>query len=453
MKKPMNLLIMTLFFSIIFIISCGKRELRETKYDNGQIKEKYYVKLDRDGNYLRDGRYLRWYKNGHKEVEGFYKNGKISDTNDIPFSGQDGKWFFWYDNGQKRKEMNFHHDNREGLAVGWYDNGQMNIKCFYKSDKLDGKYVEWHENGYLKKEGYFKNGIPDGHCVTWYDNRQKQEESNYKNGKLEGAKINWYINGNKESEGFFCNDSLEGKITAWYENGNKKCEFIQQHGLRQGKYFIWYESGHKKAEADYLNNTIVGKVKEWDSSGNELNSTHGTFAQKDETTPTDSIAASKSITILVKYQKPFINIRDLIGCWKAKNTCNMPRDIKTDSICFGIDNTFKAQITVHHFFDFAGNPMNDKYMQFMSGNIAFDGNVIKTINISWADNRDISSPKEQFKGDSFLAIYYQNQWKLIPTGFLKTNIDSLKFSGKNILEYLQMELSVDCSISNYLISK
>ena len=70
------------------------------------------------------GTYLCIYKNGQKEKEGKYQDGKLI-----------GKWTIWYESGQKKSEEN------------------------YKNGKLDGKLIEWFQfNGEIKREENYKNG-------------------------------------------------------------------------------------------------------------------------------------------------------------------------------------------------------------------------------------------------------------------------------------------------------
>lgn len=45
----------------------------ETRYDNGQLKEKYALRKDSEGNYIKHGKYISWYENGEKKQEGEFK--------------------------------------------------------------------------------------------------------------------------------------------------------------------------------------------------------------------------------------------------------------------------------------------------------------------------------------------------------------------------------------------
>jgi MORN repeat variant len=120
-------------------IGCAKREVRETKYDDGQKKEQFYVKLDAEGNEVKDGPHSSWYENGQKETETPYKNGK-----------PEGRWTGWYENGQKSVERNFKDGKEDGMNTWWYENGQKKREQTCKDGKLVSN-IEWDEKGQKKE--------------------------------------------------------------------------------------------------------------------------------------------------------------------------------------------------------------------------------------------------------------------------------------------------------------
>jgi len=85
----------------------------ETRYDSGQLNEKYEVKKDAAGNYVKHGSYGSWYENGKQKQEGTFKDDK-----------KDGKHIFWYENGSKESEGIFQNDKKTGSWDSWYDKGQ-----------------------------------------------------------------------------------------------------------------------------------------------------------------------------------------------------------------------------------------------------------------------------------------------------------------------------------------
>ena len=68
-----NILI-TLVLAGLCLAGCTRK--LETRYDNGQLKEKYAVKKDAEGNYIKQGIYESWYENGQKKQKGTFKDDK-----------------------------------------------------------------------------------------------------------------------------------------------------------------------------------------------------------------------------------------------------------------------------------------------------------------------------------------------------------------------------------------
>ncbi len=167
-----------LVFSVVFI-GCAKTEIRETKYNNGQTKERYTVVKDKEGNYLWDGNYSCWYENGQVKCTGSYSRRKPADTTvdatGIHIGGRVGKWDLWYENGQKSQDCAYKDGKLDGPFAAWYKNGQKSQECIYKDGKLDGPFATWYENGHKKVERVFK----DGKAVERVFKDGKAEEQKY----------------------------------------------------------------------------------------------------------------------------------------------------------------------------------------------------------------------------------------------------------------------------------
>ena len=143
-----TLLIIT---ALMLIVGCseveGKQDLIPVveTYDNGNIKNIAYHKKSRTG--IEKIKYEEYYKNGQKESEETYKDGK-----------PDGKWTYWYENGQKWQEGTYKDDKEDGLFTEWYENGQKIREVTYKNEKKDGLSTYWYENGQKQWEATFKDG-------------------------------------------------------------------------------------------------------------------------------------------------------------------------------------------------------------------------------------------------------------------------------------------------------
>jgi MORN repeat variant len=124
----MRKLLLIFLFNCVIFMNC--KEIKEFKYSNGQLKEQYFVKLDKQGNYVKDGKYICWYKSGQKQAIGQYKNQLITDTakgnTGILLGGRDGKWVFWYENGQKNCEL-VYKDRKLITDIEWHENGTQYV--------------------------------------------------------------------------------------------------------------------------------------------------------------------------------------------------------------------------------------------------------------------------------------------------------------------------------------
>lgn len=142
-----------------------------------------------DGNYLelsgtyktidvlREGHFIKYYKNGHKQEEGNYSQ-----------NIQVGKWTTWDANGSVNSEEVYLDDVTDMLRILQQDSTMMS---FYKHMKL--------RNGY--------RGIKNGICTWYHSNGQMSTKEWYKNGKIEKAEF-WDEAGNAQ----------QVEVTDVYEN-------------------------------------------------------------------------------------------------------------------------------------------------------------------------------------------------------------------------------------------
>ena len=214
------------------------------------------------------GKVFGLYKNGRKDGESHFKDGKIN-----------GSVRQWYENGQKKRESNYKDGKVDGLEVMWHENEQMCFKRLFKSGKPDGLFISWYDNGQKNSEQTFKDGKPYGLHLTWHENGKKAAEANFKDGLKNGLAIGWYDNGQKESEINFKDGEL---ISAKYWN-SKGVEGVNTNELEQresiyylkgsntpytGKVFLFHESyGHKLGEGNYKDGKPDGLTIIWHDNG------------------------------------------------------------------------------------------------------------------------------------------------------------------------------------------
>ena len=214
------------------------------------------------------GKVFGLYKNGRKDGESHFKDGKVN-----------GLVRQWYENGQKMIEGNWKDGKQDGLYEKWHKNGQMRFKRIFKNGKPDGLFMSWHDNGQKNSEQTFKDGKPYGLHLTWHKNGQKKWEVKFKDGLKNGLAIGWHDNGKKESEINFKDGE---RISAKYWN-SKGVEGVNTNELEQresiyylkgsntpytGKVFLFDESyGHKLVEGNYKDGKPDGLTIIWHDNG------------------------------------------------------------------------------------------------------------------------------------------------------------------------------------------
>lgn len=126
------------------------RESRETKYDNGQLKEHYQVARDPSGSYVNDGSYLSYHLTGQKWEEGAFSRGKRT-----------GEWTEWSESGAIRAKGHFSAGERDGDFVSYEANGQVRSQTRWKQGLADGLWTVFLA-GKPSVVGAFTAGAADG---------------------------------------------------------------------------------------------------------------------------------------------------------------------------------------------------------------------------------------------------------------------------------------------------
>ena len=212
--------IVILLLSFAILSSCDKRELRELKDPfTGQLVEQFQIIETKEGSFLKDGFYKRWYNNGQIEIFGNYAKNKKT-----------GKWIEYFPNGQTSKTYEFTDDQLNGAYFEFYENGIKKTEGNYISNKSSGTWKSWYENSQIAKIENYENNFLNGTIENFHSNGQKESQISYFKGVKEGPAVFWHQNGQKKSEGNYSNDKKTGnEWIYWDENGVillNKVEFI-----------------------------------------------------------------------------------------------------------------------------------------------------------------------------------------------------------------------------------
>ncbi len=149
--------------------SCKQREKRETKFENGQTKEQFEVLENKEGSYLKDGKYISYYSNGQKSEESSYKDDKL-----------DGDCKRWFENGKLKAEIKLRNGMLEGEYKQYLANGEL-LVANYNKDTLEGNCTGYL-NEKLTLKGSFKSQKAHGNWVAYNQKEEKIGEVEMQNG-------------------------------------------------------------------------------------------------------------------------------------------------------------------------------------------------------------------------------------------------------------------------------
>lgn len=280
-----------LFFLFAFFYGNLYSQPHSSTYPNGQIKDEGRLK-----NGQKEGTWIHWSEDGHKQYEYHYHKGKkhgqytrwfpsgqiaeqsiysggrksgnhmvFQDDGTIHVQGKyknglrEGSWTF---HSEEKVELGqFSHGEKEGTWLGLTPDSLVSDSGSFHHGKKDG---EWHYHNYVEHlltVGHFDEGKKVGNWTSWYENGSKASESHYEGGFLHGRFTEWYANGNKKVEGKTEYGAPVGTKTTWYQNGAKHEEFHYQkfwdtHGCNpcakeNGIFFSWYDSGRLAIQGHY----------------------------------------------------------------------------------------------------------------------------------------------------------------------------------------------------------
>jgi len=132
----------------IFEQKWNEKNIYQTFYNNGQLKEKI--------NYLYDANY------------GFIKK-NIE---------------LWFENGKKWKVESYNHEYKNGPFNEWYKDGTLKYECYYINDNKSGYERFYYYNGQRKLYVHYNNGTLHGRCNLWYFNGKVNIECEFNNNLL-----------------------------------------------------------------------------------------------------------------------------------------------------------------------------------------------------------------------------------------------------------------------------
>ena len=195
----------TVFYLLILclFLSCNNNKTEEEYWENGMLKSTVEYKDE-----LRHGKATYYFKNGSKQKEYTYVDGKLE--------GITRQWSY---KGTLMSSIEFSNDMMNGKALYYDDEGKLQEELHYKNDSLHGLYRLFYPNGEIQIEGEYKNAKFHGKWKYYdyttvlvgeaeFDNGSGIQKAYHLNGKLK--RITHYVDNEKQGEEIWYDE--EGKI-------------------------------------------------------------------------------------------------------------------------------------------------------------------------------------------------------------------------------------------------
>ena len=155
-----------LFFVILFISGCGKKEISDDS-----LIEKNGIKYLYD-NKSYTGPVSNKYKNNQIMYEGNYLSGKKNE-----------QWIYYFENGKIKRESNYLDGKKHGSWIYYNKTGNIDWVQNYNEGKRDGEWLYYNKLGNLRAVDNFVDGKKDGESIVYSIDGAIIESSLYRNGR------------------------------------------------------------------------------------------------------------------------------------------------------------------------------------------------------------------------------------------------------------------------------
>ena len=299
------------------------REIIRQRYPDGNVQIARHVKQDQSGNYVNDGQWQLFDREGIRIAMGTYVDGAMegpwarlhlkSDGGiflNPPFSlfqgpfksratfseGRiSGQWRITDARGQKVFEMPYKDGKRDGLAVWFYPGEKIFRRMQFADNVPDGQLTQFDQRGKITRKEVYQDGKRIENRVTYYrPGNQKQEAKIVLLGRVElngedqwwdakpaelvvtgeeseqGPIRSWYQNGQAKMVGNLEDGSRVGRFVWWHQNGVKQSMGnYDARGQKTGQWVWWHENGMKSIMGHYKQDEADGVWRQWDQDGQQ----------------------------------------------------------------------------------------------------------------------------------------------------------------------------------------
>ncbi len=300
------------------------REIIRQRYPDGNVQIARHVKQDQGGNYVNDGQWQLFDREGIRIAMGTYVDGAMegqwarlhqkSDGGIFlnppfslfqgPFTSRatfangklSGEWRITDAKGRKVFEMPYVDGKRDGLALWFYPGDKVFRRMQFANNVPDGQLIQFDQRGKTTRKEIYQDGKRIEKRVTYYrPSNQKQEAKIVLRGRLElngedqwwdakpaalivagedseqGPIRSWYKNGQTKMVGNLEDGARVGRFVWWHENGVKQSMgTYDARGQKTGQWVWWHKNGMKSIMGQYKNDEPDGEWREWDEDGKQV---------------------------------------------------------------------------------------------------------------------------------------------------------------------------------------
>ncbi len=213
----------------------GVTELRESRYQNGRVKESWRVRVttaeDGGSEEVRHGPVTWYFADGLLDREGFYTDGKES-----------GIWTYWWDDGSLKGRGPYVGGVKEGLWTFWDELGGRTVGEF-RDDKRHGVWRTFDADGLERARVEFDLNVPSGDWYAFDTSGAVIQLTHYEDGVRHGPYFEWWPDGTARTAGTFEQGSKNGLFREWWQDGSPKTLGHWEGDLKSGTWKTWYPTG------------------------------------------------------------------------------------------------------------------------------------------------------------------------------------------------------------------
>ncbi|HEY8937996.1 MAG TPA: hypothetical protein VIM65_22390 [Cyclobacteriaceae bacterium] len=148
----------------------------------------------------------------------------------------------------------------KGPYTDYYTNGNKEVEAFYKKGRLHGERKIWFPTGTLRSVEQYRNGKLHGVCKMWHPNRTQAILSHYKKGDEHGAYAWWNEKGELKTLNKFSHGERIDTATSWYETITDTSQIDEFTFIWNGIPPVTYDSARKiLATRQIMDQTIFDK--------------------------------------------------------------------------------------------------------------------------------------------------------------------------------------------------